>query len=69
MAAKPKTTSVRKIISDTLVLNEPNSARRSLSSRIKFDDEIIGSLADAHENQRARQVVEWVRQQSVRRPA
>jgi hypothetical protein len=30
-------------------------------------DEVIVSLSDSYENQRARQVVEWVRQQSVRR--
>lgn len=69
MASKPKTRSVREIRPETLVLNDPTSARRSQSFRIKFDDEIIGSLADAHENRRARQVVEWVRQQSVRRSA
>ncbi len=69
MAAETKTKSVREIRPETLALNDPASARRSQTSRIKFDDDIIGSLADAHENRRARQVVEWVRQQSVRRSA
>ncbi|MBX3296079.1 MAG: hypothetical protein KF762_10250 [Acidobacteria bacterium] len=32
-------------------------------------DEIIGALSDSYENKRARQVVEWVRQQGVRRAA
>ncbi len=30
-------------------------------------DDVIVSLMDSYENRRARQVVEWVRQQSVRR--
>jgi len=30
-------------------------------------DDVIVSLSDSYENQRARQVVEWVRNQSVRR--
>ncbi len=30
-------------------------------------DDVIVSLSDSYENRRARQVVEWVRQQSVRR--
>lgn len=30
-------------------------------------DDVIVSLSDAYENRRARQVVEWVRNQSVRR--
>ena len=30
-------------------------------------DEVIVSLSDSYENRRAQQVVEWVKQQSVRR--
>ena len=30
-------------------------------------DDVIVTLSDSYENQRARQVVEWVKQQSVRR--
>ena len=30
-------------------------------------DDVIVTLSDSYENRRARQVVEWVRQQSVRR--
>jgi hypothetical protein len=43
--------------------------QRSLISERSPIDEIIVSLSDAYENRRARQVVEWVRQQSVRRAA
>jgi hypothetical protein len=47
----------------------PRSRRdRNPSERPSIDD-VIGSLSDAYENQRARQVVEWVRQQGTRRAA
>lgn len=41
---------------------------RSLRDNISVD-EIIGALSNSYENKRARQVVEWVRQQGVRRAA
>lgn len=42
---------------------------RSLRDNSSSVDEIIGALSDSYENKRARQVVEWVRQQGVRRAA
>ena len=43
-----------------------NASTRS-SSRININptDDVIGTLANAHENKRARQVHEWERAQSV----
>lgn len=47
------------------------SKRLSKSKEPKSNDDLIVSLADAYENQRARQVVEWerVRRQNVYRAA
>ncbi|HMO80341.1 MAG TPA: hypothetical protein PKD24_06085 [Pyrinomonadaceae bacterium] len=50
-------------------LGDSASARSSVKQRTSNIDDIIRSLSEAHENKRARQVVEWVRQQSVRRAA
>lgn len=72
-----------KIVSEINKLNEPESIAvvnyisQLLSKRItksrepKLNDDLIVSLADAYENQRARQVVEWerVRRQNVQRAA
>ena len=38
----------------------------NINDRTSVDDVIV-TLSDSYENRRARQVVEWVRQQSVRR--
>ncbi len=60
---------------DTLaVLNyisELVSAKQAPALDISFNDELIMSLSDAYENQRARQVTEWerLRRQNVRRAA
>lgn len=60
---------------DTLaVLNyisELLSAQKSTSRDTAFNDELIMSLANAYENQRARQVTEWerLRRQNVQRAA
>jgi hypothetical protein len=50
------------------VFDQPtyNRSRRSSSERTSVDD-VIMSLSDSYENRRARQVVEWVRLQGVRR--
>ena len=50
------------------VFDQPtfNRSRRSASERSNVDDVIL-SLSDSYENRRARQVVEWVRLQCVRR--
>lgn len=44
----------------------PSRSRKSASERYNVD-EVILSLSDSYENQRARQVVEWVRLQGTRR--
>ncbi|MDM7922538.1 MAG: hypothetical protein QUS14_09595 [Pyrinomonadaceae bacterium] len=41
-------------------------SRKSVNERSNVDD-VIMSLSDSYENRRARQVVEWVRLQGVRR--
>lgn len=67
---KKSDTTVREIRTPEPFLSESASTRRSRNSRnINNIDDIIVSLAEAHENRRARQVVEWVRQQSVRKAA
>jgi len=43
-----------------------NSQHRTGSAKAIFVDDIITSLANAHENRRARQVTEWQRSQSFR---
>ena len=72
-----------KIVSEITKLNEHESTavvnyisqllskRISKSKEPKLNDDLIVSLADAYENQRARQVVEWerVRRQNVYRAA
>lgn len=72
-----------KIVSEINKLNEHESiavvnyisqllsTRLSKSKESKPNDDLIVSLADAYENQRARQVVEWerVRRQNVYRAA
>lgn len=47
------------------------STRITKSKQLKLNDDLIVSLADAYENQRARQVVEWerVRRQNIYRGA
>ena len=47
------------------------STRRSKSTPLVLDDEVVAALADAHENQRARQAFEWeaVRRKAERRAA
>jgi len=47
------------------------SKRISLSKESKTNDDLIVSLSDAYENQRARQVIEWerVRRQNAQRTA
>ncbi len=44
----------------------PNRGHANLQ---QATDDVIVSLMDSYENRRARQVMEWVRQQSVRRSA
>ncbi len=69
MAKKPDTAG-RKAADPNPYLTRIASDRRSRRQRQFANiDDIIVSLADSHENQRARQVGEWVRQQSVRRAA
>ena len=72
-----------KIVSEISKLNEHESTavvnyisqllskRTSKSKETKLNDDLIVSLADAYENQRARQVLEWerVRRQNVYRAA
>jgi hypothetical protein len=72
-----------KIVSEISKLNEHESTavvnyisqllskRLSKSKEPKLNDDLIVSLADAYENQRARQVFEWerVRRQNVYRAA
>jgi hypothetical protein len=47
------------------------STRRSKTSPLVLDDEVVAALADAHENRRARQAFEWeaVRRKAERRAA
>jgi hypothetical protein len=47
------------------------STRRSKTTPLVLDDEIVAALADAHENRRARQAFEWeaVRRKAERRAA
>jgi len=47
------------------------SARRAKPAPLVLDDEVLAALADAHENQRARQAFEWeaVRRKAERRAA
>jgi hypothetical protein len=42
------------------------STRRSKTTPLVLDDEVVAALADAHENRRARQAFEW---EAVRRKA
>ena len=42
------------------------STRRSMGATTGFEEELLTTLADAHENRRARQAFEW---ESVRRKA
>lgn len=50
------------------VFSTSRSARNKRTERTSVDDLII-SLSDSYENQRARQVVEWVRLQGTKRTA
>lgn len=53
-------------------ISEPRHPYLSKSIEITPNDEIIGSLSDAYENKRARQVFEWERvrrQNSIQRAA
>jgi hypothetical protein len=47
------------------------STRRSKTTPLVLDDEMVAALADAHENRRARQAFEWeaVRRKAERRAA
>ena len=45
------------------------SSRKLQSKESPLNDELIGSLSDAYENKRARQVTEWERRQRVQRAA
>ncbi len=47
------------------------STRRLKPAPLVLDDEVLAALADAHENQRARQAFEWeaVRRKAERRAA
>ena len=47
------------------------SMRRSKSTAVVFDDEVLTALADARENRRARQAFEWevVRRKAEKRAA
>ena len=47
------------------------STRRSKTTLLVLDDEVVAALADAHENRRARQAFEWeaVRRKAERRAA
>ena len=47
------------------IINHALSSSRSQSKDNFFNDDLIVSLADAHENKRARQVNEWERRQHV----
>ena len=76
-------TANNKIVNDINKLNDSESlavvnyisqllsTRLSKSKEPKLNDDLILSLSDAYENQRARQVVEWekVRRQNVHRAA
>lgn len=59
---------VSKHTRSTRPIYQPASGRslRSLRDNNSFEDVIV-ALSDSYENKRARQVVEWVRQQGVRR--
>jgi hypothetical protein len=48
---------------------ETLSSRKLKSKENTLNDELIGSLSDAYENKRARQVTEWERRQQVQRAA
>jgi hypothetical protein len=50
---------------DAAIVNHPLSSDRSRSKDSLFNDDVIVSLADAYENQRARQVTEWEKRQRV----
>ena len=50
-------------------ISELLSSQKSQSRENPFNDEVIGSLSDAYENKRARQVTEWERRQRVQRAA
>jgi hypothetical protein len=47
------------------------STRRSKTTPLVLDDEVVAALSDAHENRRARQAFEWeaVRRKAERRAA
>ncbi len=52
-------------------ISELLSARFSQKSEKAFNDELIASLSDKRENQRARQVIEWekVRRRNIQKSA
>ena len=49
------------------IISHSLSSSSSQSKDNFFNDDLIVSLADAHENKRARQVNEWERQQHIAR--
>lgn len=50
-------------------ISELLSSRKLQSKENPLNDELIGSLSDAYENKRARQVTEWEKRQRVQRAA
>ncbi|HTK25616.1 MAG TPA: hypothetical protein VL327_03595 [Pyrinomonadaceae bacterium] len=56
---------------DALAVLSPEllTSRKLQSKENPLNDELIGSLSDAYENKRARQVTEWERRQRVQRAA
>jgi len=52
---------------DSSYISELLSSRKLQSKENPLNDELIGSLSDAYENKRARQVTEWERRQRVQR--
>jgi len=70
MVKQQNTNIARNIDKTTPAFPEHTSVRQSLQFRTNADD-LIRSLSNAHENKRARQVLEWERAQvsNVRRAA
>lgn len=61
--SEPETAAVLEYISEILQTRK--------QKQMPVSDELIGSLADAYENRRAQQVIEWerVRRQNIQRAA
>jgi hypothetical protein len=65
MVKQQNTNIARNIDKTTTAYPEHASARQSIQSKRLNADDLIKSLSNAYENQRARQVFEWERSQAT----